>query len=265
MFESPNVMMDIRGGWNLRVFNEFYAHKLINAKDDLNIIKKTKWTEETKACIFKIENDFLFSKKINFRKKRLETRFRYCFQPSRGFWAAFVAKKIKESGFLTPDAYAAGERRSYGLVTDTWIVTEALTDVKGGNEEQLTLGQDLSLLHEAGIFLRRFHEKGFIHGDMQFYNFYVQRGQIGVWDLDSVQIYGDKLAPKKKRMKDVGRMFSSFIQVVDFMNSGNDDSLEIKEYAEALGQGYGIKRGELLEDLKIKWLHTMKLRHSLKW
>lgn len=264
MFESPNAISVVRGEWDLRFFNKEYAYKLISTGDELNVVKRTKWTQETEACIFKIENDLFFSKKINFRKKRLETRFRYCFQPSRGFWAAFAAKKIKESGFLTPDAYAAGERRSCGLVTDTWIITEALIDVKGGNEEQFALGMDLDLLHKAGIFLRRFHEKGFVHGDMQFYNFYIQRGQIGVWDLDSVQIYGEKLAPKKKRMKDVGRMFSSFIQVVDFMSGDNDAPLEVKEFAEALGQGYGIDGGELLEDLKTKWVHTMKLQHSFK-
>ena len=260
---SSKVLRIYHNGWDARIFKTDCIEELLNIDEGLNILKMTKNTQETKACLFRGGERVFFLKKIDFRQKKLETRFRYMFQPSRSYWAAYVAMRIAREGFLTPEVYAVGERRSCLLVSETFIVTEALMDAKGGHEEQRELGLNLGLLYEAGSFLYKFHSAGFFHGDMQLSNFYVQDKNIGIWDLDSVELFDHGVVPDNKKKKDLGRLFSSFVQLIDYLNRDVNIELNIVSYADALGQGYGIDRKYLIDDFNRVWRRTLRLRHEV--
>ena len=66
-------------------------------------------------------------------------------------------------------------------------------------------------------------------------------------------------------MTDLGRLFSSFIQVIDSSNEKVDDNLRVVDFAEALGQGYGVNPQILMQDLKRVWLKTFTLKHQLQF
>ena len=265
LLEPPAAKRVFCDGWDVRFFGSDYDQELMSAWGEYTLVKMTKSTDETKAFIFKVHEDLLFQKKIDFRKKKFETRFRYLFQPSRSFWSAYAAFKILEAGFATPAVYAVGEQRKGGMIMQTCIINEALVDAKSGVDKQLEMGLNLDLLCRVGTFLRSFHRAGFYHGDMQFSNFYLQENKIGIWDLDSVQIYENKNLPEKKWMTDLGRLFSSFIQVIDSSNEKVDDNLRVVDIAEALGQGYGVNPQILMQDLKRVWLKTFTLKHQLQF
>ena len=99
---------------------------------------------------------------------------------------------------------------------------------------------------------------------MQFANFYLHQGKIGVWDLDSVQIYEGDPLPVRKRMIDLGRLFSSFVQLVDSAGEEGESYLDVTAFAESLGQGYGIQPRVLIENFNTVWARTFKIKHRLK-
>ena len=264
VLEPPVAEKIFFDGWDVRFFEPKYIQDLMSAYGAYNIVKRTKSTKETEAFIFTVNENLFFLKKIDFKKKKLETRFRYLFQPSRSFWSAYAAFKLVQSGFLTPEVYAVGERRRGLMIEETYIINEALPNARSGVEKQLELGLDLNLLYDAGIFLRNFHNSGFYHGDMQFSNFYLHQGKIGVWDLDSVQIYEGDPLPVRKRMIDLGRLFSSFVQLVDSAGEEGESYLDVTAFAESLGQGYGIQPRVLIENFNTVWARTFKIKHRLK-
>ena len=62
--------------------------------------------------------------------KSFTSRLRYIVQPTRELWAAWIAKKLENSGILTPKVYAIGQRKNLGIISDTYIITEALLDAQ---------------------------------------------------------------------------------------------------------------------------------------
>ena len=148
-----------------------------------------KHSKKTTASLFKVGETTVFGKHVRFHQKAFGLRFRYFVQPSRSFWTIVVAKKLEEAGLATPKVLAVGERRTLELISDSYIITEALKDAQTASAALRAQPNSYELLQNAGRLLRRLHDAGMAHGDIKLANFYVQSDSMGFWDLDSAMVF----------------------------------------------------------------------------
>ena len=88
-----------------------------------------KHSKKSTASLFSVGGQTFFGKHVRFHQKAFGLRFRYFLQPSRSFWTAVVANRLQEAGIGTPKVYAMGERRTIQLISDSYLITEALKDL----------------------------------------------------------------------------------------------------------------------------------------
>lgn len=92
------------------------------------------------------------------------------------------ALDLAEAGFAAPVTIAAGEQRRAGLLRRAFILTENITGLpahrflyermKGPNPPG-SLAAKRAGLRQAASLIRRFHDAGFVHGDLVATNFFV--------------------------------------------------------------------------------------------
>ena len=80
----------------------------------------------TLTGIFDLNGIPVFGKYVDFRKKKLWSRLRYNFMPSRGLWSAFMAHILENHHLPTPKVLGAGEVRENGLIAESYIFNEVL-------------------------------------------------------------------------------------------------------------------------------------------
>jgi hypothetical protein len=97
------------------------------------------------------------------------------------FWRQGVA--LRESGFHVPLTVAVGEQRRFHFVQRAFVLTEciagqALPDFLARRDarraDSRVLAQKWKGIRAFGILVRRFHQLGFVHGDMVASNILVQ-------------------------------------------------------------------------------------------
>ena len=220
-----------------------------------------KHSKKSTASLFSVGGETFFGKHVRFHQKAFGLRFRYFLQPSRSFWTAVVANRLLEAGIGTPKVYAMGERRTLQLISDSYIITEALKDAQTADAVLRTQPNSYELLQNAGKLLRSLHEAGMTHGDIKLANFYVQGDSMGFWDLDSALIYQGK-APAKGVVRDLGRLLSSFVCCVDTMRETAPEFMNVHKIAQVLADSYGIDVQAFLPSYYSYWLKKIKLTHD---
>jgi serine/threonine protein kinase len=98
-----------------------------------------------------------------------------CFRRSKGVRALFIAESLMEAGFNAPVAIAAGEERCLTVLRRSFLVT---LPVEGCSLPQFLCGRCAAcapafplrrkreMLAALARELRRFHDRGFVHGDL---------------------------------------------------------------------------------------------------
>ena len=156
---------------------------------------------------------------------------------------------------------AVGERRTLELISDSYIITEALKDAQTASAALRAQPNSYELLQNAGRLLRRLHDAGMAHGDIKLANFYVQGDYMGFWDLDSAMVFSSQ-TPQKWIIRDLGRLLSSFILTVDDMPQTQDYFRNAPEIAQVLADAYGTDVQTFLPSYYSYWLKKIKLKHD---
>ena len=175
-------------------FDCSYQQKLLSIAPNIDALIDTNATlknsKKTSAKLFSVNSDVFFGKHVRFYNKVFYSRLRYIVQPTRDLWAAWIAKKLESCGIPTPKVYAIGQRKNLGIITDTYIITEALFDAQSVHDLVYAHPDNaLSTLKLAGGTLRQLHDSGVTHGDAKLANLYIQNQKMGFWDLDSAKIF----------------------------------------------------------------------------
>ena len=253
------------GNLDYHVLAGQFQDTLLTIASDIDDIiengKVQKHSKKSTASLFTVNGQTFFAKHVRFHQKAFGLRFRYFIQPSRSYWTAVVANKLQEAGIGTPKVFAMGERRTLQLISDSYIITEALKDAQTADSVLKQQPNSLDLLINAGKLLRRLHDAQIYHGDMKLANFYVQGNEMGFWDLDSAQIFSNA-TPMKWVVRDLGRVLSSFIAMVDKMPETETQFMNAPKIADALAQAYGIDVQTFLPSYYSYWLKKIKLNHD---
>lgn len=253
------------GNLDYHVLAGQFQDTLLTIASDIDDIiengKVQKHSKKSTASLFTVNGQTFFAKHVRFHQKAFGLRFRYFIQPSRSYWTAVVANKLQEAGIGTPKVFAMGERRTLQLISDSYIITEALKDAQTADSVLKQQPNSLDLLINAGKLLRRLHDAQIYHGDMKLANFYVQGNEMGFWDLDSAQIFSNA-TPMKWVVRDLGRVLSSFIATVDKMPETETQFMNAPKIADALAQAYGIDVQTFLPSYYSYWLKKIKLNHD---
>ena len=236
------------------------APDIDNIIESGNIQKRSK---KSTAALCSVDGVEFFAKHVRFTEKKFLFRLRYFVSPSRSYWTAVVADHLERAGLHTPKVLAAGDRRQIGLVSDSYIVTEVLHGADTANEALRSQPNSTKLLKDAGTLLKRLHDSGMAHGDIKLANFYVSGNDMGFWDLDSAMLFSNG-TPEKWRIRDLGRLLSSFIITVDSMPKTSEEFFDVKSFAQTLGQSYGIDASRILSHFESYWLKKMKIQHTIK-
>ena len=248
-------------------FDCSYQQKLLSIAPNIDALIDTNATlknsKKTSAKLFSVDSDVFFGKHVRFYNKVFYSRLRYIVQPTRELWAAWIAKKLENSGILTPKVYAIGQRKNLGIISDTYIITEALLDAQSVQDIVYVQPNDsLPVLELGGKAIRQLHNTGVTHGDAKLANLYVQNDKIGFWDLDSAKIFKGPV-PKMLILEDLARFLSSFIRTVDESATQKNIpvNISISQAGNTLAQSYGIESNELLAEYYRKWHHKLNLKH----
>lgn len=266
LLDSTNGTKSVRvGNLEYHVFAGDTQEALLSIADTIDDViengRTQKHSKKSTASLFSVGGQTFFGKHVRFHQKAFGLRFRYFLQPSRSFWTAVVANRLQEAGIGTPKVYAIGERRTLQLISDSYIITEALKDAQTADAVLRTQPNSYELLQNAGKLLRRLHDAGMTHGDIKLANFYVQGDSMGFWDLDSALIYQDK-APAKGVVRDLGRLLSSFVCCVDTMPETAPKFMNVHKIAQVLADSYAIDVQAFLPSYYSYWLKKIKLTHD---
>ena len=248
-------------------FDSSYQEKLLSIAPNIDALIDTNATlknsKKTSAKLFSVNSDVFFGKHVRFYNKVFYSRLRYIVQPTRDLWAAWIAKKLESCGIPTPKVYAIGQRKNLGIITDTYIITEALLDAQSLHDFVYMRPNDaLSILERGGKAIRQLHNAGVTHGDAKLANLYLQNEKIGFWDLDSAKIFKGQV-PKMLILEDLARFLSSLILTVDesVTQKNIPVNISISQAANTLAQSYCIEPNELLAEYYRKWHHKLNLKH----
>ena len=264
-----NSKFEYRKLTNLKycAFDGLYQQKLLSIAPNIDALIDTnatlKSSKKTSAKLFSVDSDVFFGKHVRFYNKVFYSRLRYIVQPTRDLWAAWIAKKLESCGIPTPKVYAIGQRKNLGIITDTYIITEALLDAQSVHDLVYAHPDNaLSTLKLAGGTLRQLHDSGVTHGDAKLANLYIQNQKMGFWDLDSAKIFKGQV-PKMLILEDLARFLSSLILTVDESATQKNIpvNISISQAANTLAQSYCIEPNELLAEYYRKWHHKLNLKH----
>lgn len=135
--------------------------------------------------------------KLNLPESQQQSYFLKVYHPASGWIAMkdwFRASKalrfleqgmaLSGAGFLVPPALAAGEKRHFGMLKTAFVLTAAidgaplttfLRDNAGGTSAALSVIEKRAALQALARQIRRFHDLGFVHGDLVASNIFVRR------------------------------------------------------------------------------------------
>ena len=96
------------------------------------------------------------------------------FRVSKAFRFLEQGAALSEAGFLTPVTVAAGEERRLGFLRKSFVLTVAIAakPLPGFVKERILVVREMSLadkrkaIKALGVQIRRFHDLGFVHGDL---------------------------------------------------------------------------------------------------
>lgn len=107
-----------------------------------------------------------------------------CFRASKALRFLKQGMALSNAGFLVPPAVAAGEKRQFGMLKGAFVLTAAiegapltifLKENAGRTDLALPIIQKRAALKALARQIRRFHDLGFVHGDLVASNIFVCR------------------------------------------------------------------------------------------
>lgn len=179
------------------------------------------------------------------------------FRLSKARRAQQMGVDLTAAGFHAPVAIAAGEKRSRRLIECAFVLTTPVAGVSlievlqqsAGASRTIERQEKLAALRQLAREIRRFHDLGFVHGDLLPTNIFVQRRQGEPWqfsfmDNDRTRRYPQALAQLqfKRNLVQLNRMPLPGISLQDRMRF-------LRAY---LGADVAGKRGAALA----RWLET---------
>ena len=138
---------------------------------------------------------------------------------------------LSNAGFLVPPAVAAGEKRQFGVLKRAFVLTAAIEGAPltiflkknaGRSDAALSLIQKRAALKALARQIRRFHDLGFVHGDLVASNIFVYRDaamnfQFVFMDNDRTRRYSKWLPQSlwKRNLVQLNRLPLSSISLQD--------------------------------------------------
>lgn len=215
----------------------------------------------TLTGIFDLNGIPVFGKYVDFRKKKLWSRLRYNFMPSRGLWSAFMAHILENHHLPTPKVLGAGEVRENGLIAESYIFNEVLQTEDIEHYIRRTTRDLPSVRATAALLmqnLRRLHDIGITHGDLKLDNFYVTpEGRLGFWDLDAT-LFWPRGISALSRWRNVGSLIANLMTAFD----GTSAPLPTREdFIRLCCEAYGRGDPTFVRLMVSYWLRRRHLTH----
>lgn len=110
------------------------------------------------------------------------------FQRSKALRFLHQGLALSEAGFCAPLPIVAGERRRWGLLQRAFVLTPAVAgrpltafmlECFASAAPRLTFRKKILALKSLALLIRKFHDCGFVHGDLVPSNIFVSAGQDG--------------------------------------------------------------------------------------
>lgn len=214
----------------------------------------------TLTGVFDLNGTPVFGKFVDFRRKKLWSRLRYNFMPSRGLWSAFMAHILESHNLPTPKVLGAGEVRENGLIAESYIFNEVLKTEDVIHYIHRTAKEAHSVETTAALLmqnLQRLHDIGITHGDLKLDNFYVTpEGRLGFWDLDATLFWPHGISALS-RWRNVGCLIANLMNEFDrteaLLPSRGD-------FIRLCCRAYGRGNPELLQPMVTYWLRRYHLK-----
>ena len=216
----------------------------------------------TTASLVNLEGNSLFFKRTNHCAKKFYHKFKYLAFPSRGYLNWVASTIFLEHGIITPRILGIGEYRRHGILEKSYLFAENMKDVQQADvffrKKKLSKPECKELLSDLGRFVARIHQCGIYHGDMKLTNLFFQKEDLGTWDLDGIKVFSNEV-PSRYALRDLGRVYSSFLMDIDGNPYLDNWISNVKEGADIICQAYGVGSDQIMMDLQQYWFRKEKL------
>ena len=220
----------------------------------------------TTASLVNLKGSTLFLKRTNHNAKKFYHKFKYLAFPSRGYLNWVASTIFLENGIITPRILGIGEYRRHGILEKSYLFAENMENVQQVDEifgkKNLSRSECKELLSHLGQFVAHIHQCGIHHGDMKLTNLFFKNEELGTWDLDGIKLF-DSGVPKKYALKDLGRVYSSFLMYIDSNPYLDNWVSSVKEGADIICQAYGVDSDQIMKDLSQYWFRKEKLSNFI--
>jgi tRNA A-37 threonylcarbamoyl transferase component Bud32 len=152
----------------------------------------------------------LVLRRINYGRWR--QRLRDCFRPSRAHRAFRAALALESAGLPVARALAVAVWRRWRWPVRAYLVSTEIENARtlrqlAGDPE----GLSRRLMDELAGLLARWHNAGFVHGDLKATNILVQpSGKIWLIDFDGVRRF--QRVPETRAVQDLTRLLTGIIE-----------------------------------------------------
>jgi serine/threonine protein kinase len=163
----------VSDGWNLRILTEHWSGELWY--EVLSHLRQHRPRRHPQTVVLNVEKsgrERLFLKIFHpANKVGLKDRFR----DSKAFRFLKQGLALSEAGFLTPVTLAAGEERRLGFLRQAFVVTIGiegaplpvfLAERCRSGADGFSIREKRNALRSLAQQVRRFHDLGFVHGDL---------------------------------------------------------------------------------------------------
>jgi 3-deoxy-D-manno-octulosonic acid kinase len=132
---------------------------------------------------------------------------------SRSFQELALTEEIRSMGIPTVQPIGAIQRRVPPFFYQAYLLTQEIPDAKDGIQYLREIrprsdAQNLSikrkLIRDAGLLIRRFHEAGFFHGDLQLRNLLIADDHLFLIDFD--RAYRRRRLSRRERLENLLRL-----------------------------------------------------------
>ena len=172
---------------------------------------------------------------------------------------------LRAQGFNTATPIAAGQKKSGGVVTRSFVMTE---EIRGGTPGDsycrgLDTAERRQFFAELAVLARRFHDAGFAHRDFYLCHFFVvpRERSREIFLIDLQRVFQPRLFRERWLVKDLGSLAYSALNA----GATEADVLHfVKTYLGENGSLVSEKRLVVKMLRRVAWLQTRVPEHRLK-
>ena len=172
---------------------------------------------------------------------------------------------MRAKGFNTATPIAMGQKKSGGVVTRSFVMTE---EIRGGTSGDsycrgLDAAERRQFFAELAVLARRFHDAGFAHRDFYLCHFFVvpRERSREIFLIDLQRVFQPRLFRERWLVKDLGSLAYSALNA----GATEADVLHfVKTYLGENGSLVSEKRLVVKMLRRVAWLQTRVPEHRLK-